>query len=367
MPGDVSSVCSCVEESRMLADRNGSLENNAVSIAPHSSAIAPSATDETLGHYAYRIIQKNVKKIIKYEKGVLADRDPEPLHQMRVGMRRLRSALHVCGDALNLPKAGGERPLQQMARCLGDLRDLDVLMAKLRDQYRPTLEGNARSAIDRVLKTLGKQRKKRYAAVKKMLKGDRYRRFKATYQDWLNDPSEGAIAAYPVQAALPDLLGPSISETLLHPGWLFCVIPNQRPLVPSRLSPGALHRALASDGELLHSLRKQMKRIRYQAEFFEELYPALNGYIQDFKAIQESLGQLQDCAVLRSTLRDALGKHWNERWPAIAQLIQKEEETAWHDWQPYQAQYLRPHYREQLRAMFSDLSLQLGETTADRH
>ena len=79
----------------MLADRNGSLENNAVAIAPRPSAIAPSPPNETLGHYAYRIIQKNFKKIVKYEKAVSDDTDPEPLHQMRVGMRRLRSALHL--------------------------------------------------------------------------------------------------------------------------------------------------------------------------------------------------------------------------------------------------------------------------------
>jgi CHAD domain-containing protein len=352
----------------MPADRNGSGKNGGMQTLLSPEAIARSEDDailENLGHYAYHIIQKNFKKIVKYEKAVLEDTDPEPLHQMRVGMRRLRSALQVCKGAVNLPKAGGERPIQKLARCLGELRDLDVLIEKLHEHYRPALKGKARNPLDRALKALKKQRKKRFAAVKMMMKGDRYRQFKTAYQDWLDQPQYGAIATYPVQEVLPDLWGSSISETLLHPGWLFCVIPEQLPLMPSRLSPGALHKALTSDGETLHSLRKQMKRIRYQAEFFEDIYPDLNGYIQDFKAIQEALGQLQDCAVVRSTLTDSLGKRWKQKWPAIARLVQHDEETAWQDWQPYQAQYLRPKYRQQLRSMFYDLCFQAeGRATA---
>jgi CHAD domain-containing protein len=54
-------------------------------------------------------IEKHFKKTIKYEKDVLQDQDPENLHQMRVGMRRLRSAATGFSPALALPKPAQEQ------------------------------------------------------------------------------------------------------------------------------------------------------------------------------------------------------------------------------------------------------------------
>ena len=58
-----------------------------------------------LGEYSYQIIQQNFQRIIEQEKAIFEDKDPEPLHQMRVGMRRLRTAIQVFGSAIVLPKA----------------------------------------------------------------------------------------------------------------------------------------------------------------------------------------------------------------------------------------------------------------------
>jgi CHAD domain-containing protein len=304
---------------------------------------------ESVGDYAYRILQKNVKKVMKYEQAVLEDTDPEPLHQMRVGMRRLRSALHVVEGAVVLPKPAGDRPIKKLARRLGDLRDLDVLIDKLQTQYRPKVRGKARTALDEVIQALQQQRSQRFAAVQKTLQGKRYNAFKIAYADWLAQPEYGAIAAYPIQDLLPDLLAPGISQLFLHPGWLCCTTAPQVPLVPISLPAGALYEQLGQDGEILHDLRKQIKRVRYQAEFWVEECPALEPFIKDFKAIQDLLGQLQDCAVLRTTLKTYAGKHWDARMGAIARLIQTDETAAWQAWQPYQQRYLDPAHRHQLR------------------
>ncbi len=57
-----------------------------------------------LKEWAYIAIAKHSRKILKYEAGVLQDKDPEELHQMRVGMRRLRSAIAGFAVAIDLPK-----------------------------------------------------------------------------------------------------------------------------------------------------------------------------------------------------------------------------------------------------------------------
>ncbi len=48
---------------------------------------------KSLKDYAYQAIQQHLKKTLKWEKPVKKDEDPEALHQMRVGMRRLRTAI----------------------------------------------------------------------------------------------------------------------------------------------------------------------------------------------------------------------------------------------------------------------------------
>ncbi|MBD1848449.1 CHAD domain-containing protein [Leptolyngbya sp. FACHB-711] len=61
---------------------------------------------QPLEAYAHQVIAEQYRRIVKQEKKVLADKNPEALHQMRVGTRRLRTALQVFDGAIELPKAG---------------------------------------------------------------------------------------------------------------------------------------------------------------------------------------------------------------------------------------------------------------------
>ncbi|NJN23978.1 MAG: CHAD domain-containing protein [Acaryochloridaceae cyanobacterium RL_2_7] len=49
----------------------------------------------TLGDFAYQTIHEQFDYILAQEKGVIADQDPEYLHQMRVGLRRFQAAITV--------------------------------------------------------------------------------------------------------------------------------------------------------------------------------------------------------------------------------------------------------------------------------
>ncbi|HEY9825233.1 MAG TPA: CHAD domain-containing protein, partial [Stenomitos sp.] len=92
-----------------------------------SEAISqPSNGRLTVHEFALASIQKHFHKSIKHEDEVRADEDPEPLHQMRVGMRRLRTALTVFAPFVDLsPQL--ERDVAHISRRLGNVRDLDVL------------------------------------------------------------------------------------------------------------------------------------------------------------------------------------------------------------------------------------------------
>ncbi|MBI1242314.1 MAG: CHAD domain-containing protein [Nostoc sp. RI_552] len=55
------------------------------------SAIKPPV--KSFQDYAYQAIQQHLNKTLKWEKPIKKDEDPEALHQMRLGMRRLPTAI----------------------------------------------------------------------------------------------------------------------------------------------------------------------------------------------------------------------------------------------------------------------------------
>ncbi|NJL22178.1 MAG: CHAD domain-containing protein [Leptolyngbyaceae cyanobacterium SM1_3_5] len=108
-----------------------------------------------------------------------------------------------------------------------------------------------------------------------------------------------AIAALPIHSAVPDLLLPLISDLLLHPAWL----------VGAELGTDSLDEAIATTlrnhSEPLHDLRKQIKRVRYQTEFFTQFYGGdFAQQVADFQSIQEVLGEIQDYSILKDFMGD---------------------------------------------------------------
>jgi len=306
---------------------------------------------EQLGDYAYQAIQKHFKKSIKPEAEVLSDTDPEPLHQMRVGMRRLRTALMVFAPAIELPtNVSGDR-IKKIAQQLGAVRDIDVMKAKLEERYRPDLDRKEQKQLDRLLEDMKQQRRQAFAQVEKLLKSDRYQQFKQGFRDWLAQPQYGAIAAWPIQSAVPDLLLPLISDLLLHPGWLVGA-QFDRTASKESTSTKTIQRWLNEESESLHDLRKQIKRVRYQTEFFTEFYtPEYSQQVEDFQNIQEVLGQIQDYSILKDFLAEALKSNWQKDLPTFAQRLQHEQTSLWQSWQPIQKRYLDREFRHHLRSI----------------
>jgi CHAD domain-containing protein len=306
-----------------------------------------------LGDCAYQAIQKHFKKSVKYEKDVLADKDPEAIHQMRVGIRRLRTALQVFEPVLELPKADSSKQIRKIAHCLGAVRDLDVLKTRLEERYRPDLQGKEQKRLSRVLDRLERQRQQDFAEMERTLKGKRYRQFKQSLNDWLDDPQGGAIATLPILPALPDLLLPLISNLLLHPGWLVGTqYISGEVLVSEHPSTETVKKWLDRQSETLHDLRKQIKQVRYQTEFFTEFYgSSYEQQTEDLQAVQEVLGQIQDYAVLKAFLRTTLKASWQQDLPTLAQRLEHEQISLWQTWQPIQQRYLSINFRQHLREL----------------
>ena len=304
-----------------------------------------------LKEWANIAIAKHSRKILKYEAGVLQDKDPEELHQMRVGMRRLRSAIAGFAVAINLPKTVNEKNIAKIGRSLGKLRDLDVLLAALKDDYRPLLPVAEQKSLDKVLKSLNKQRKDELKQVRKTLNSKLYFNLKQELQNWLEQSQYKSIGEFSIYPVLPDLLLPQISQLLLHPAWLVGVeLENGQIQFPKMLNSKAVEQLLEQEEPLLHDLRKSAKRTRYNLELFDRFYDdTYHYYLKQIEKIQEVLGQIQDCYVLREILEKVLKSAIAVKMPELEALFSKIRDEKWQEWSILQEEFLDDKTRRELR------------------
>jgi CHAD domain-containing protein len=183
---------------------------------------------------------------------VLRSEDPEYLHQLRVGLRRLRSALRAFRALLPKKEAARlARRTRRVMRKLGDARDGDVFVAWLESEAPPRA----------VLHAARRQRDRAKAAAR------------TAVSRMALEPLAVKSHAKPVKAFAAASLG--------------------------RLEQKARKQARRMDwddaGER-HALRIRVKRLRYASEFFGRKAGGL-------ERLQDVLGELNDVEVARRLLR----------------------------------------------------------------
>ncbi|MEQ9622453.1 CHAD domain-containing protein [Coleofasciculus chthonoplastes] len=311
----------------------------------------PSSDPKLFGYWAYLAIEKHFQRTVQYETDVLKDKDPEALHQMRVGMRRLRTVVSGFAPALVLPKAAREKKIAKVARRLGQLRDLDIMQDALQNQYLPTLPNSEQKIGKKVLATLEKRRHQVLVKVQKTLKDKPYQEMKLAFQDWLQTPTYGIFAEFPIDQILPDLLLPFVSQFFLHPAWLMGVhFSDGQKQLAQDLSLEDVVELFSVQGSVLHSLRKQAKRVRYQMELFTDFYETpYQDYVKEIKSIQRILGQIQDSFVLAEFLSDCLHSDIKKKLPTLVEQLSGDRYQLWQEWRSLQERYLHPQTRKELR------------------
>lgn len=305
----------------------------------------------TLGEWANIAIAKHSRKIFKHEAEVLKDKEPEELHQMRVGVRRLRSAIIGFAPALDLPKIVTQKNIGKLGRALGKLRDLDVLLDALINQYRLLLPAAEQKSLDKVLKSLNKKREHTSKQVRETLSDDLYLDLKQGLQDWLKQPTYQQIADFSIYPVLPDLLLPQVSKLLLHPGWLVGVkLKEGKIQFPKKQSLKSVEKLLAEQDTILHDLRKEAKRSRYNLELFSQFYDnTYQDQIKKIEQIQEILGQIQDSFVLTEVLEKELKSKIASEMPELATLLTKTTHQKWQEWSTIQKHFLDEGARQEIR------------------
>lgn len=223
-------------------------------------------------------------RIVSHDRLARRGEDPEGVHQVRVGSRRIRSDLRTFAPLLDPDwTAPLVDDLRWLRTSLGDVRDLDVQLAQLE-----MMAADLRPDLDPLFDSLSQDRLRARERMLATLRSDRYKRLLDRLVDAVEDPGTTDGAAKPSRVALPPLVA-SMWERLARRG-----------READRASPE----------EQLHGIRIRAKRARYAAE---AVAPALGDRRKDAerfvlraKRLQDVLGDLQDAVVARTTILRAV-------------------------------------------------------------
>jgi CHAD domain-containing protein len=214
---------------------------------------------------------------------------PDSVHQMRITVRRLRSALQSFTAILPEPDTRQLRAeLKWLGGVLGADRDVEVLDGHLRTSLAavPT-ELVLGPAQARVSVYFAPQEAQAREAVLSALGSERYRALRAQIDLLLASPPLTAEAAEPAGTVLRRAVARAYRRTSLR-------------MNRARKAPAGRPRDVA-----LHETRKAAKRARYAAEAAE---PALGKKARKLagrmKRVQSVLGDHQDAVIARATIRD---------------------------------------------------------------
>lgn len=212
--------------------------------------------------------------------------DPEGPHQLRVGLRRLRSAFAVFATVLDSP---GMARLKDEARWLGQevgtVRDLDVVAGEI--VRREADAHDQEPALAALADALGERAAAARAKLRAVIAGRRAQafvidlaRFVET-RGWLLPEDFGQTG----RLAEPII---ELAEAALARCW--------------KKARKSARRLEALDAEQRHALRKDLKKLRYAAEFLSSLYPEkrVQPFLKRMKRLQSAFGELNDAELVRS-------------------------------------------------------------------
>jgi len=234
--------------------------------------------------------------------------DPEALHDFRVGLRRLRSALRAYRPALRgALKKSLAKELRALAAATGGGRDAEVLLAWVETQ-RDSLLPRERSGLSWLAASLERRRDDGYAAVQL----DVAPRFAV-----LERKLRGALEVYHV----PMRLGEKRSVRTLAVE-LAALVRHHADDLGAKLAD--VH--ATTDEEAGHEARIASKRLRYLLEPVRDRVPGAKELLRALKELQDLFGELHDLQVLAREIGDATSRAAAERARRLHDLALSEND-----------------------------------------
>jgi CHAD domain-containing protein len=250
---------------------------------PH---LARSLGRQSLHRLGGKALRTQLRHMREYADVVSKTGDAEDIHEMRVATRRLRTMARVLSPTAAF--RGGRvgrlrRNLQPLARQLGAVRDLDILVVRL-DAY----EHEAGEASRALRETLRERRAEAFQRLRRTLKHSATRRL-------LRHPRRTAKRL--------TARGKDARRELVR--YVAGSAIRQRYEATLRFEDAAREDAEQVATAQLHALRISCKQLRYAIELFsDDDDPCAQSLIETLKAVQSHLGELQDSVFAVSLLTD---------------------------------------------------------------
>lgn len=230
------------------------------------------------------------------EAGCLAGADPEYLHQMRVAIRRLRTAMRLFSAHLDCDRMNAiVDELRWLGEQLGTTRDLDVFL----DETLPPVAAAwpTNPGLAQIRDQVAARRDSAMAASRTAVKSARYQRLVLDIGAWLVAMSRAATNA------------PDASEAAKLIEFARAALKRHRKQLIRRAN-----HLMELSAEERHRVRISGKRLRYAGEFFSPLFSAKRSapYIQELANLQAILGALNDAATTKTILAQAADAEDNE-------------------------------------------------------
>ena len=268
----------------LLADR-GDIELDHVPRTSQSVCIHPG---QTIEEATRSILRECFDQIATNFEMLAGSDDPEGPHQLRIGLRRLRSALTVLSSVVDTSRTrrlAGEA--RWLGRKVGILRDLDVAIHDIVDFETSVHPGEASfSTLRKALVSRAVVARKK---TRKVLRNKRAQAFLfdlarfVEADEWqsISDGGQALALSAPVQ---------DLAVVALDKRWK-AVRKHARDIENL-------------DVEHRHELRKELKQLRYAVEFLAPLYPRerVTAFVRRLKTLQTVFGDLNDAVMAHNLL-----------------------------------------------------------------
>ncbi len=257
------------------------------------------AARTTVGEAIGAVLRACLQHWCANEAAALDGLDPEGVHQMRVALRRVRSALSVFGRLIAPERRAwlsGEA--KRIISGLGPARDWDVFLTEL---LAPVIAARPDDPCLGQLRAAAEQaRAKGYEMARAEIGSPAYTRFLLQLGRW--------IEAHGWREDAPDRGAEWFDRPIVEFADRLLAKRHRKALKRGRkfadLSPTERHR-----------VRIALKKLRYATEFFDGLYrkKRVEPYLAALKQLQDALGHLNDVAVAERLVSDLTNWPGTER------------------------------------------------------
>jgi triphosphatase len=239
---------------------------------PQKACKATIKRKDTCAKAFAEILASASRQILANRQAVLETDDPNGAHQLRIGLRRLRSALRALRPLVDRGSLRAfEQSARDMGRCVGTLRDADVMISGIHAPMEAA--ASDKTGFAELREALVRDRQAKRDAVRAALRGCAWTQLQLYLTLWPRTLDESRNLDMPVTKH---------ARIVLRKAW--------------KSSAKCAHNLDDLDAEHRHEMRKALKRLRYQTEFFAPLFNKreTQTFIKQLKTLQDVFGYIND-------------------------------------------------------------------------